>query len=215
MSKGQMKLYTSTGTIKTIEKCNKYNVGLLMVATWRNPDKWPFFAIDNGCYSAYSRKEEWNASTFLNLLHKCKSEKKKPDFIVIPDMVADTSSLEFSMKWLPVLETMYSEFPRYLAVQDGMTPYSILNKMDVDKINGIFIGGTMEWKLEHIKEWVNFAHEQGLNCHVGRIGPIQRMLICEIAGADSIDSTTWVQVRGGVDKYIGGYKTQTKLEVGE
>lgn len=42
------------------------------------------------------------------------------------------------------------------------------------------------------------------------------MMICELAGADSIDSTTWVQNKGGIDHYVGGYKAQTRItEVNE
>ncbi len=69
----------------------------------------------------------------------------------------------------------------------------------------------MGWKMDTMKDWVTYAHEYGLKCHVGRIGPIQRMMICELAGADSIDSTTWVQNKGGIDRYVGGYKAQRRI----
>lgn len=211
MSKGSMKLYTSTGTRKTINQCNDYNIGLLMVDVWRNPSDWPYFAIDNGCYAAYNRKEEWSPAPFLKILHRCKVENLIPEFIVLPDLVADPSSMFFSRTWLNVLEYMYPEFPRYLAVQNGMTPES-LSVFPIEKIQGFFVGGTMDWKLENMKMWIDYAHELGKDCHVGRIGPVQRMMMCEIAGADSIDSTTWVQRRGGIDRYIGAYNSQTKLD---
>lgn len=211
--KGTMKLYTSTGTVDSIEKCNRLNVGLLMVAHWRNPDRWPYFAIDNGCYSAYQRGVPWDASPFMKILHRCRTENRIPDFIVLPDKVANPESLAFSKVWLPVMESMYPEFPRYLAVQNGMEPSKLKDEIDINRIQGIFVGGTMDWKLENLKIWVTFAHSNGLECHVGRIGPIQRMLLCEIAGADSIDSTTWVQRKGGVKRYIGGYSAQKTLNV--
>ena len=72
-------------------------------------------------------------------------------------------------------------------------------------IDGIFLGGTMEWKLETMHEWAKYAHMRGIKCHVGRIGPVRRMLLAELAGADSIDSTTWVQRKGVFRKYIEGY----------
>lgn len=208
---GQMKLYTSTGTKKSIQRLNELNVGLLMVNVYRNPDNWPYFAVDNGCYSAFNQKEDWNAGPFLNILNKLVKESRIPDWIVIPDKPTDPSSLDFSMAWLPILERMYPTFPKYLAVQDGMSFDSV--DSIVDRIDGIFIGGSMDWKLDNMKGWVEYAHSHDIQCHVGRIGPIQRMILCELAGADSIDSTTWVQVRGGVDKYVNGFKTQTLLEV--
>ena len=207
-----MNLYTSTGTRSSIEKLNAMNVGLLMVNVWRDPSRWPFFAVDNGCYSSYSKQEEWNPAPFLNLLSRCKREGRKPDFIVIPDRVASPESLDFSLRWLPILETMYPRFPRYLAIQDGMTVEDTSPNIPLDRIQGLFIGGTMEWKMDNMKSWIDFAHDRGLQCHVGRIGPIQRMMICELAGADSIDSTTWVQRRDGVDKYVKGYRQQNMID---
>jgi len=210
MTDGPMQLYTSTGTRKLIEKCNARNIGLLMVDNWRDPNKWPFFAVDNGCFAAWHRQEEWNPAPFLNILTKCKQIGHDPEFIVVPDMPLSEQSLDFSKIWLPVLKHKYPSFPRYLAVQDGMTSEDV--KPLISEISGIFIGGSMEWKMDTMKAWVEFAHAEGLQCHVGRIGPIQRMLICELAGADSIDSTTWVQNKGGIDHYVGGFRAQTRIE---
>ena len=205
-----MRLYTSTGTRKTIAQCNSLNIGLLMVDVWRNPDNWPFFAVDNGCFAAYHRSEKWNPAPFMNILSRCSKEGRVPDFIVIPDKPLDSDSLAFSRHWLPVLKAMFPEFPKYLAVQDGMQPSDLMEMSE--QIDGIFIGGSMSWKMDNMKEWVDYAHSKSIQCHVGRIGPIRRMMICELAGADSIDSTTWVQNRGGIDRYVGGYKAQTMIE---
>lgn len=210
MKNNTMCLYTSTGTRSSVEKLNVMNVGLLLSERWYDPKKWPFFAIDNGCYAAFSRKEQWDPSNFMKNLSKCRDRGLSPNFIVIPDIPLSEKSLGFSMTWLPVLKTMYPEFPRFLAVQDGMICEDIMPI--VDQIQGIFVGGSTDWKLESMTKWVKFAHEHDIQCHVGRIGPIQRMMMCELAGVDSIDSTTWVQCRGGIDKYIGGYKAQTMIE---
>ena len=209
-NKGRMKLYTSTGTRKTIEECNKLNIGLLMVDTWRNPDEWPYFAIDNGCFAAYHREEDWSPAPFLRILSRVREEKRMPEFIVVPDIPLSPNSLTFSKAWLPLLKLMYPDFPRYLAVQDGMEPIQIIGM--VPDLAGIFIGGSIDWKMETLPTWVKFAHEHGLDCHVGRIGPTKRMMICELAGADSIDSTTWVQNKGGINHYVGGFNSQTRIE---
>lgn len=213
--KGQMKLYTSTGTRKFIEDCNKYDVGLMMVApTWRNPSNWPYFAVDNGCYSAHVRNVDWPESDFIRMLNRIKESGLRPDFIVIPDKVADAEkTLELADRWVSDLRDRYPDFPKYMTVQDGMEPSDV--EPYLSSIDGIFVGGTLDWKLDTMRTWCQLAHDRGIGCHVGRIGPIKRMFLAELSGADSIDSTTWVQVRGGIERYVGSYKKQTKLEVSE
>ena len=209
--RSSMKIYTSTGTIKTIEECNLRGIGLMMVADWRDPDRWPYFAVDNGCYSAYSRGVEWDPKPFFRHLERCLDRGYKPDFIVLPDKVASKDSLEFSGKWHPVLTTKYPAFPVYLPVQDGMELEDVERFYSTHMIDGIFIGGSMAWKLETMKTWATWAHDRGLKCHVGRIGPVRCMIMAELAGADSIDSTTWVQRRGALSRYMDAFEQQTTL----
>ena len=210
-----MRLYTSTGTRRTIEQCNLLNVGLLMVSDWRNPDDWPFFAVDNGCYSAFRRQVEWEPRTFLRILDRCKAEGRIPDFVVVPDRVASPESLGFSAGWFDRLRESYPDFPLYLAVQDGMMLGDVEKFVRVHGADGLFVGGTMGWKLETMSMWCKSAHRMGIQCHVGRIGPIRRMLMAEWAGADSIDSTTWVQRKGALERYVNGYRAQSQLGVHE
>lgn len=209
-----MKLYTSTGTIKIRDQCNEYGVGLLMVNTWRDPDKWPFFAVDNGCYSAYSRNEEWEPQRFIGILSRMRRESRMPDFVVIPDKVADPGSMAFSDSWATALRASFPGFPYYLAVQDGMSEEDVVAFHEKHGISGLFVGGSTEWKLETMGKWSQLAHSLGLECHVGRIGPVNRMLLAEYSGADSIDSTTWVQRRDVLPKYIEGYRNQSAYHAG-
>lgn len=182
-----MKMYTSTGTIRTRDSCNRYNVGLLMSASWRDPSNWPFFAIDNGCYSAYARGVIWDCSTFMRLVHRCVTEGYTPDFIVIPDRVADADSLAFSEKWVPILKELAPDFRMYLPVQDGMKVEDVLAFCSHHFVSGLFVGGTTQWKIE---------------------------TMAELAGADSIDSTTWVQRKNALPKYMKAYHEQTRLDGG-
>lgn len=204
----RMKLYTSTGTVKLRKMCNDLDVGLLMVDHWRDPKEWSYFAVDNGCYSAFSRKVEWNPTKFLNILYKCKALGLTPDFIVIPDIVGGgLDSLKKSETWGPFLEKEFG-FPMYLAVQDGMKVEDVYNSSLLWIIHGIFIGGTMKWKIAHMKEWVDFAHDEKLKCHVGRIGTFSRMKMTKIVGADSIDSTSWVQNTGWMETRVARFRNQ-------
>ena len=65
----------------------------------------------------------------------------------------------------------------------------------IEDIAGLFIGGTMEWKLSTMEQWAIYGRSRGLKVHAGRIGPVDRMLKANNCGIDSIDSTTWVQCK--------------------
>lgn len=183
-----MKFYTNTGTLSTIQRCWELDVGLLLNTGWRSTAKWRYFAVDNGAYSAYARGVPWDPKPFLRNLKRIKDLNLTPDFAVLPDIVGGgTESLRHSMEWRDKLPR---EHAYYLAVQDGMIPEDV---DDVQDIAGLFVGGTMPWKLSTGEQWVSYAHERGIRCHIGRIGPMKRIAWAMRIGADSIDSTTWVQ----------------------
>lgn len=83
-----MKLYTARSTHANREACQRLGVGLMMVDGWTDPTPYPYFAIDNGCYSAYAQGIEWDPVPFMRNLTKCRALGLKPDFAVIPDIVA-------------------------------------------------------------------------------------------------------------------------------
>lgn len=199
-----MKLYTARSTIKNREACQRLGIGLMMVDGWTDPSPYPYFAIDNGCYSAWSRGVPWDPAPFMHNLHKCRELGLKPDFAVIPDIVAGgAKSLTKSRKWLNVLRDEFPGIPLYLAVQDGME-VSDLSFGNAD-IDGIFVGGSTAWKLRTMAYWAQFAHEMDLRIHVGRIGTPKRMVAAHKARVDSIDSTTWVQRNGALEHHVAEY----------
>jgi hypothetical protein len=155
--------------------------------------KFPYYALDNGAYSAWSNGREWDEEHFLKILVRAMVAIRQPDFVVVPDQVAaGGDSLRFSVKWIKRLP----EFPgtRYmLAVQDGMEEEEVHNALKKWDFGGLFVGGTMGWKLKTSPQWVDLAHHHHMPCHIGRIGPWHRILWAARIGADSIDSTTWVQ----------------------
>jgi len=53
---------------------------------------------------------------------------------------------------------------------------------------GIFVGGSLRWKLATGAAWVRFAHAHGRRCHIGRVGTPERVAWARAIGADSIDS---------------------------
>jgi hypothetical protein len=116
-----------------------------------------------------------------------------PDFVVLPDVVAGgVASLAESASWLPIVRDYAARGVRfYVAVQDGMTAADVEAFLDQAGalVAGLFVGGSLPWKLETGAAWVNLAHARGLLCHVGRVGPAARVRWAQAIGADSIDSS--------------------------
>lgn len=109
----------------------------------------------------------------------------RPDFIVAPDVVAGgRSSLALSLSWL---EAVTRVGPAYLAVQDGMSEPEVAEALP--GFSGIFVGGTVPWKMRTGGSWVRFGHRLGLPVHIGKVGSMRRVIWAQGIGADSIDSS--------------------------
>jgi len=211
-----MKCYTNTGTKNTIMRCAELDIGLMIVSPrWVNPDRWPFYAIDNGAYASWKSGKDFRSEPFLKILNRTLEYERRPDFAVLPDIVAGgKGSLDFSMEWRDkfINDGRYRYIPFYLAVQDGMTFSEVDKVLDSEKIiAGIFVGGTMDWKLRTAEDWCDLADRYEIGCHIGRIGPVNRIVWADRIGASSIDSTTWVQ-RNGAIEYVCRARKQTILK---
>lgn len=116
-----------------------------------------------------------------------------PHFILLPDRVGGgAESLRYTMEWAPggVHEPPggYPEgVPLYIAVQDGMDIASVAAFICHTHLGGIFVGGTMQWKLQTAAQWVRVAHRLGRPCHIGRAMSLNRLAWAERIGADSVD----------------------------
>lgn len=203
-----MKLYTARSTIKNREACQRLGVGLMMVDGWTDPTPYPYFAIDNGCFSAWKRGIRWNPAPFLNNLHRCEERGLIPDFAVLPDIVmGGKRSANNSLEWWRILRKEFPHILFYFAVQDGMDPHD--QTFLAEDLDGIFVGGSTEWKLETMGQWAEYAKAVGIGIHVGRIGTPDRMVRAYELGIDSIDSTTWVQRNGTLEHHVTEYLRRT------
>jgi hypothetical protein len=148
------------------------------------------YAIDNGAWTAFCKKQEFDDRAFIRLVER---HGAGADFVIVPDIVAaGMRSLDFSLSWLPRLE----RFPRLLiAVQDGMNEQTIANVLSLRPGLGIFLGGSTEWKLKTMYDWGRVARSGKWYYHVGRVNTVRRIRLCEEAGADSFDGS-------GVTKYF-------------
>ncbi len=151
----------------------------------------PWF-YDNGAFRDWKDGREFNSLRFERDMRRIRystGEDGSPDFVVVPDLVArGPESLAFTAEWRWNVEAL----PAYLAVQNGMTERHVARFLDDADPElpyaGLFVGGTLEWKLETSAAWMKLAHARGMRCHVGRVGPPDRVLWAHDIGADSIDS---------------------------
>lgn len=166
---------------------------LLLANSFMYPKPNISWCLDNGAYSCWINKTLFNERLFRKSLIKIEKCVSYPDFIICPDIVAGGyDSLKFSLKWLHEIPAGY---PIYLAVQDGMETNVISNYLDL--FDGLFVGGTLQWKLKTSEEWIKLAHSVNIKCHIGKVGTFRRLVWAKNIGADSIDSSTFVQAKKG------------------
>jgi len=156
----------------------------------RKRDPWFY---DNGAFRDWQAGKMFNAMRFVRDMRRIRYSNGRdgaPDFVVLPDKVAaGTASLDFSDGWWNDVEGLRS----YVAVQDGMSADDVARFVDAahdsdHAVAGVFVGGTLEWKLATASSWVSFAHALGIRCHVGRVGTPDRVRWAAELGVDSIDS---------------------------
>ena len=142
------------------------------------------YALDNGAWSAFCQKTNWDDVLFEKALRKVGANA---DFVVVPDIVAGgLKSLDLSVQWLPKVldETRLA----LIAVQDGMQEVDVQPLLN-ERV-GVFVGGSTDWKLDTIPLWSRLAKRCGAYIHVGRVNSAKRIAVCQMHSIDSIDGTS-------------------------
>lgn len=164
------------------------------------PRRSPWF-LDNGAFSDWTNGKPWDGTRWRSDLERAREHDPPPVFGVVPDIVGGgLPSLARSVEYLPVMGNV----PGYLAVQDGMLPADVGPVLD--GFAGLFVGGTLPWKLRTGSEWVEFAHAQGLPCHIGRVGTAGRVRWAIEIGADSIDSSLPLWSEENLQRFLGALR---------
>ena len=156
---------------------------------------------DNGAYTDFVAGRpfdylRWSRDMRAIRMWCERGELTRPDFVVVPDLVAQgAASLAFSLEHLA--ESRAAGAPCYLAVQDGMTVWQV--RRALAHFDGIFVGGSLEWKLATAATWVRLGRQLRLPVHVGRVGTLDRVEWAAAIGASSIDSSfpLWTRERLG------------------
>lgn len=175
-------------------------------------DYWPPrrtpFAVDCGTFGPWRRGEEWQEGPFLQVLSNAHRDGMTPDWVVAPDIIGGgVASLRLSLKWQPAL----SKWRVLLAVQDGMHGRQVAKVLHL--FAGLFVGGTLDWKIKTSREWVKLAHRHGKMCHIGRVGIPRRVRWAQRIGADSIDSCQPLWSKENLNRWVKslGYHPQREL----
>jgi hypothetical protein len=172
-----------------IRRCNDNSFREMTVRGELPPRRNPW-AYDNGAYKDWKSDRPFDINRYTRDLRRIRNEGfPNPDFVVLPDIPGEgRKSFEQSVSWLEwTRSTLHpTKVPLYLAVQDGMEEMTQeIADLDVD---GLFVGGTLDWKLVWGAAWVAIAHRQDRKCHIGRVGTAQRVKWALEIGVDSIDS---------------------------
>lgn len=177
-----MRLYvgqTRSGAL--IARLQALGVGEMTVRGELPPRRRPF-AYDNGAFRDWKAGLPFDEPAFRADLDMLRG--LSPDFIVCPDIVAGgKESLAISASWSNACRDVALA---YIAVQDGMDPDEIGSWLHL--FDGVFVGGSLPWKLRTSWRWVALAHEHRKPCHIGRVGTERRIRWAKAIGADSIDS---------------------------
>ena len=158
------------------------------------------YAIDNGRFSACTNDKEWSKDDFRTLCDKAASNKNKPIFITVPDVVGDAKKTKKEWGyWTRPQSWLHSyEIPLAFVMQDGMTLDDIPPNAD-----WVFVGGSQKWKRSNIYKICNGGkrYKNYPKVHIGGINSARRLWICHKAGAKSVDGTGWC--RGDAVRWVG------------
>ena len=145
--------------------------------SYKKPPFYMPYALDNGCFTKWDKKE------FFFMLRKVSLLNKAPIFVCVPDVVADAEAT--NKKWHKYHHKI--NLPKAFVAQDGHEP------QDVPKeAYAIFIGGSTQWKLNNAHKFKGFSEW----LHIGRVNTENRLRWAEEIGADSVDGTGFFRGRG-------------------
>lgn len=164
------------------------------------------YALDNGAWGCHKREEPFNEDRFEWALDRIGAGA---DWVVMPDCVGNSEET-FRMAdrwWRKMLEYPMPLF----AVQDGMAVAQV--EPFLKRGFGLFVGGSMEWKLATVWKWAQLAQKHDRWCHVGRINTVRRIRLCQAYGVNSTDGTQITQYPGTMPRFDRAFRQQALFEL--
>lgn len=163
------------------------------------------WAFDNGCFSAWWNKKDWDSTAWHIRLDKIHAMQLPPPlFAVVPDLpTRGLESLRFSRDWVEVIP---KQFPAALALQDGMTFQEV--KKDLKKYPWLFLGGSDAFKVQ-AADWVRFARDNGKKIHYARASTLEKLEWAIHLEVDSLDSSFPVMDKTKIPSVCGYFCERT------
>lgn len=177
-----------TRSRKLLERLELAGCGQMIIRGRLRGRRLPLWAYDNGAFEDHKAERPFDEDAFLADMRTIRDSTDKPAFYVIPDVVGDGErSLVTSMAWIRRLkaEGLYNVAPAYFAVQDGQC----VNDLPLSAVDGIFLGGSLDWKVRNAATWARSAKWLGKPIHYARCGTRKRIMQAQALGFASIDSS--------------------------
>ena len=146
------------------------------------------WAADNGCFQRLDPQRFRRLIETAQGLPGCR-------FVAVPDVVGDAIATRRRFEqWAPALERR--GLPVALVAQDGLERLGGWLDDTWDRLAGLFLGGTTDWKLSvEAAELAAEAKARGKWVHMGRVNSRRRINYARLIGCDSIDGTMFSMFR--------------------
>lgn len=214
-----------TGTIRNLAALRAAGWHLLVTATGDHRHEGFPYAIDNGAYRAFLEFQAGRAAEnmldlelFVRLVDRMGAGA---DWILAPDIVGEGArSLDLSLAWVPLVRARdgAADVPILLAVQDGMESGELFARVEhavsSRLVQGLFVGGTVGWKLSTLATWGQLRRRHGCLLHVGKVNTTKRINLCASVGATSFDGTSATMFSINLPK-LDGARRQPDMFVGD
>ena len=185
-----MRIFTgdSSGK-KTLKVLKENDIGRFFIRGPRQLYEGEQWGFDNGAFGWWKEGKPFDEKKFMERLEKCHSNLPYPPYLaVLPDIVAGgDESWMFSMEWLNSGK-LPTEWPWYLAVQDGITEAWVIDVLDRPDVAGIFLGGSDDYK-KTCMFWRKVSGQFQKPLHYGRAGTLNKIAHASMCAVDSLDSS--------------------------
>ena len=164
----------------------EHDIGVMVTPNMKNRMEglgvWPYWAADNGCFSAAG---SFDLDEFLDWLHCRRQYTGRCLFAVAPDVLCDArQTWERSRAALPLIRAL--GYKAALVAQNGL----VASDVDWNAFDVLFVGGDDKWKDGEAAHQICLeAARRGKWVHFGRVNSLRRLLLCHLSGADSVDGT--------------------------
>lgn len=172
---------------------NRYSTRPLEADVWQedelcDTDEPLQVMLDNGAFPAFRDGIDLSMGEQLDSLHAGLELFPDAAWVVAPDIVAEPHR-----SWARTVASL-TELEVY-GLHRVLIPFQ--NGQDVERVaglakeigSGVFVGGTVDWKLDAVKELENLD----VYVHVGRVTKDAQMAWCARFGVNSIDSSSFLR----------------------